>query len=147
MKVSFWNRKTGEFRKGLWSLSRSMVALNTPEGFEAIEGHFDHITQRVDVENLPDGAEPRDYVVAIAEPKRDERIESVSLMVAAQRRIEALELGQLRPMRELAIDPSNQMARTRLQQIETEIAEKRLEIARRRDVLSSEEDRELAQKA
>jgi len=51
-KVSFYHKGTGIFRDYQFMTSKDeLIALNTPPDHAAIEGHFDHLSQKVDVES------------------------------------------------------------------------------------------------
>lgn len=96
---SFRRLDTGAFIDRLYTGPRDGLAINTPEGCEAVPG--DH---------RPPPPAPDARVAA-----RREAMEQIS----------ALEMQQLRPLREILVDPSNQTARNRLAEIETRIAELR----------------------
>lgn len=55
------------------------------------------------------------------------------------RAIDRLERSQARPTRELAIDPANEAARARLNQIEAQIHELRESLSRRRRAAEADE--------
>jgi hypothetical protein len=46
---SFYNASTGALAQGTLTCSTAQVAANTPEGWTAIEGRFDHLGQRVNL--------------------------------------------------------------------------------------------------
>jgi hypothetical protein len=108
---SFYNPATGEIHTRTFSGSTKLLALNTPPGTVAIEGSFNHRTQRVDVRT----GNVVDYQPGI-DAVRDELLKQ-----QAQDRIDALEAAQLRPIRELLIDPADATAKQRIIEIETEI--------------------------
>lgn len=82
-------------------------------------GQFDHRMQRVDLSS--------GEVLAYDAPAPDRTREQKR---RAQARIENLERQQLRPLRELALNPANAGATRRLSEIETEIAGLRSALAR-----------------
>ncbi|MBX5462033.1 MAG: hypothetical protein IRZ28_13210 [Steroidobacteraceae bacterium] len=118
-----------------------VIRFNTPAGCVAIEGVFDPLSQRVDLETKqvvdwqppqPSAdhewnSETRRWV------KRVEVIASEVKRAQARAQIEALEVKQMRPLRELLVDPNDTGARARLQSIDAEIA------ALRRDLLPAVE--------
>jgi hypothetical protein len=108
---SFYNAETGEIHKRTFSGPERLLALNTPAGYVAIEGAFDHRTQRIDV----DTGKPVDYQPGIDAVRAERRKQQ------AEGRVARLEAAQLRPLRELAIDPTNTTAKQRLVDIEAEI--------------------------
>jgi len=146
MSWSFYNATTGEFLPRLFSGSSKLLEQNTPAGHVAIEGQFDPLSQRVDVETgevvdyqppqPDDDHEWREKVVE-GRPrwvKKREIVAREARAATAQADIDALERKQLRPMRELALDPSNAPARQRVAEIEAEIVAKRVDLpADRRD--------------
>jgi hypothetical protein len=99
----------------------------------AIEGRYDHLSQRVDLDTgdiidyrplAPDddhewNGDRKRWILKpdVAERRRGQ--------AQARARIEALEIGQRRPMRELALDSDNVEAKRRLQAIDAEISELR----------------------
>jgi hypothetical protein len=121
MRWSFYNPETGEIFKRTFSGSTKLLELNTPAGMVAIEGAFDHRTQRIDV----DTKKAVDYQPGI-DAARAETSEQ-----QAQARVAILEAAQSRPLRELAIDPSNATAKQRLAEIDGEIASLRPLLANR----------------
>jgi len=113
--VSLYDPKTGFFTGQTVSCREDRIAQNVPSGLAAKEGTFDHRSQRVDVTS--------GQVVSYERPASALEAERRAAQVRdARQRIAALERSQLRPMRELAIDPNNVEAKRRLQEIETEIA-------------------------
>lgn len=125
----FYDPSTGLFTGRCYRGPRKALRLNVPDGCECAEGHYDPLSQRVDVDS---GA-----VVDYRPPKPDDdhewdderkrwqlRPEVVLLRrnrEMAFQRIDELERRQLRPARELAIDPSDEAAARRLREIEKEI--------------------------
>ena len=115
----FYDRATGLFSSRAFAGPERALAANTPDGCAAIEGRYDRNTQRVDVAS--------GQVVAYQRPVSEvdtERREADRRR--ARRRIDELERAQLRPLRELAIEPANQEAKRRLEQIEDEIVRLRV---------------------
>jgi hypothetical protein len=94
---SFVDIETGAFTGRRFSGPAHALEANTPEGCRAVEGALQ--------------LEARDD----PELRRSRIVE----------RIEALERRQQRPLRELQIDPTNAEARSRLEQIESEIEQLR----------------------
>lgn len=127
----FHHAETGVFSdKVLMTTNRSVVEANTPRGHVAIEGFFDHLSQRIDIERnqIVDYQPPspsvdhewdatsKRWALSVAAKEREEVRANASV------RIRMLEEAQHRPMRELALDPSNAEARKKLDAIESEIA-------------------------
>jgi hypothetical protein len=109
---SFYDPSTGLFTGRVIRCPDAALEANTPAGMAAIEGRFDERTQRVDVQT--------GEVVAYDAPP-----DPVEKRNRARARIRALEAKQKRPLRELSIDPSNDEAKRRLQEIDAEISELR----------------------
>lgn len=115
-----------------------LVAENTPEGCGAIAGDIDPDSMRVDLETGQvvdwQPPAPSDEHQWDADARRwdlpPEAAKREAERIDAQRRIEALELQQLRPLRELLIDPDSQAARAKLIEIEDEVATLRVAAAR-----------------
>ncbi len=117
---SFYSEADGRFlSRRLTSTDRNAREINTPPGYRAIEGHFDHLSQRVDLES---GQVVDDADLAQANRVRMDREREHS---SSLQRIEQLERQQLRPLRELAVDPKNAEAESRLRSIDEQIAELR----------------------
>ena len=113
---SFFDSTTGKFSGRTFSASNDRdLKGNTRPGFVAIEGEYDSFRQRVDlatgevIEDLSLGQE-RDQA-----RRRDATLQQIA----------DLEQKQLRPLRELAVDPNNGAAETRLRAIDEKIAELR----------------------
>jgi len=127
---SFYDPATGMFTGDLFSGPHDSLAANTPAGKVALQGRFDHLAQRLDVESglvvswipsQPDADHEwnptiRRWMLAADIARRRYNHD------AALEGIDAAERRQLRAMRELALDPNNSEARQRLQQIDQEIA-------------------------
>lgn len=105
------------------------LSIITPLGFGAIEGAYNPRTQRVDLKTLEVVSHSTECPGDDYEWAGDER--GWELSVDAQRRADVkhealrkiveLEQKQLRPMRELLVDPSNQAAADIVHQIEEDI--------------------------
>lgn len=94
---------------------------NTPDGCGLIEGVFDRKSQRVDLET--------GVVVAYERPAAEIEVEQRDVLRRqARQRIDELERAQLRPMRELAIDPNDAEAKLRLAEIDGEIGALRVDL-------------------
>jgi hypothetical protein len=120
---SFYRADTGEFTGRVFVGLERTLALNIPAGCKALLGSFDPRSQRVD---LATG-----QVVAYQRPAAEIEAEQRAVRArSARQRIASLELAQLRPIRELAIDPENAEAKRRLEAIDGEIAALRAEITR-----------------
>jgi len=133
-RYSFYHPDTGLFTaKILATTNPALVALNTPEGYRAIAGAYDHLSQRVDLGTLKviDYQPPRPSPQHEWNPKS--RRWELAAAVIAQRQLAAqalseiarLEATQARPMRELALDPANVAAHARLAAIDAQIVELR----------------------
>lgn len=116
----------------------ALAVANTPPGCAAWGGEVDPESQRVDLATggLVDWQPPQPSRAHVWDRTTrrwaltPEAAQREADRINARRRIEALELAQRRPLRELALDASNQAALARLQQIETEIATLRPAVAR-----------------
>lgn len=130
---SFYDPATGRLVGRTFSGPVEHLQANTPAGLAAVPGEHNHETHRVtlatgEVERWRE-ARPSDdhewdsasgsWVVSRAAQKR-----------AALERIHALELQQLRPMRELLADPESAIARERVRRIDDEISILRAVLAR-----------------
>jgi hypothetical protein len=113
---SFYRLSDGAFTGQCLMSSQDALALNTPPGCAALEGNYDHRSQRVDLQTaaVVDDAD-------LAEENRRSR-EQQQRRDHAALSIAELERRQLRPTRELQIDPSNAEARSRLAEIDAQIA-------------------------
>lgn len=119
---SFYRLTDGAFTGQRLMSSEDALAGNTPPGCAALEGEFDHQSQRVDLQT---GAVVDDQVLAEASRRSREQQQRRD---HAALRIAELERKQLRPQRELQIDPTNEAARTRLAEIDAQIAALRGEL-------------------
>lgn len=131
---SFYDQQTGLFTG---RQRRSAQLGRVPDGCGAVEGAYDHLSQRVELSSgqvvdyqppRPDDDHEWREDVVNGRPrwvKRDDVLERERLAAEARREIDRLERSQLRAMRELAIDPTSVEAKQRLQQIDDEIAAKR----------------------
>lgn len=118
----FYHRDTGVFSTGSYSSSDDrFLARNTPENHVAFEGYFDHSKQRIDIET----GGVIDYI-----PQSNSEEIAASIRQLAQLQIARLEQQQLRSMRELALDPANQEAKSKLVEIDSRIAALRADINR-----------------
>ena len=128
-----YDRATGLFSSRHVLCDEHSIAANTPAGFAVIEGRYDHLAQRIDVTT----GQVVDYVPPAPDAdhewnadakrwqKRADVIAAENAEAQARREIAQLEASQLRPLRELALDPTNATARAKLAAIEAEIAERR----------------------
>lgn len=122
---SFYDPATGRLVGRTFSGPASMLAANTPAGLAAIAGEHNHITHRVtlatgEVEQWRDPRPSDDH-------EWDSEAGAWRRSAAADRRdalarIVGLEAQQLRPLRELAVDPDNPIARERLTSLDAQIA-------------------------
>lgn len=119
----FWNRQTGEIADYKFDGSEKLARLNAPADCIPIEGRFDRLSQRVDVETglVVDDPELAETSRRFAEQARKES--------SAQAAIVDLELRQMRSVRELLIDSTNVDARAKLEEIETQINEHRKDLS------------------
>lgn len=122
---SFYDPANGRLVGRTYAGPADGLAINTPPGLVAVPGDHNHETHRVTLETgaVEQWREPR--------PTRDHewdstagawRLSRAAEHRAAREQIAALETKQLRPLRELLVDPSNMPARHRLADIENEIA-------------------------
>lgn len=123
---------TGQ-RFSLAPFDKARAESNVPSGCGMIEGEYDHLSQCVDIST--------GKVIEYQPPKPSEnsvwndktrRWEKHPLVADAVRRAEQarqsiaeLEVSQRRPLRELALDPSNFLAKERLLGINAQIEEQR----------------------
>jgi hypothetical protein len=131
--LTVFDLETGDFSRSL-SIPKSadpLAQIRAGEGFKL--GRFDKRSQRVDlttgdvVDYQPPspGAGYEWNVTSKRWVKRADVIAREARQAQAAQRIDELELSQRRPVRELLIDPNNAAARTRLVEIEAEIATQR----------------------
>ena len=132
MRWSFYNLTTGHFTGRQFSCSahdKKTLRLNTPKGSGAIVGDHDHLSRKV---NLTTG-----NVVNYRPPKPDinhewnrvakrwilnEKVrEQRHREKQAQASIEKLERQQLRPIRELMLNPDDADVKQRLADIDSKI--------------------------
>jgi hypothetical protein len=129
---SFFHPETGLFSGRVLRASDRAIAENTPDGLIAIEGEYDYLCQRVENGQVVDYQPPqpdadhewngqRWVLKREVEERNLRRYESLH-------QIRLLEERQLRPLRELSVNPDNSEARQRLTQIEKEIAELRADV-------------------
>lgn len=153
---SFYNSASGEFAEGTFDGPDSQVKGNTPPGFIALVGAFDRHTQRVDIDvarQLDELGEEMALLVATGgesgEPfaaRATEAADLVTRLVVKREQLAVeqikfdsevfaemtrIERSQLRAVRELLIDPANEEARERLQQIDERIADLRNSVTRK----------------
>jgi len=142
MRWSLYDSKTGLFSSRRLNCSEAAARANTPAGMSLLAGHHDPLTHRVDVatglvvDYQPPPPSPDHELNANPLTGRARWVKraEVSEMERRDRRaradIERLERQQLRPLRELALDPSNAEARQWLEAIEGEIATARAALQR-----------------
>lgn len=136
----FYDEASGLFTTATFSSQNvKMLPANTPKGCKAIEGRFDHLSQRVDIETgeVVDyrPAAPSDDYEWNGEVRRwvlspSAHAETVK-DIAAREAITDAEVGSLRALRELLLDPSNAAARAKLQSVNDQIAARRSDIRHR----------------
>ena len=142
--VSFYDTKTGLLNGNHMIVSDdSALALNTPEGHAAIDGHHDPLTKRIDVENpeIVDVHEAGDksyaptrvakYNVIDYQPPAPSADHVAALAkqeasTAALAQIAALDFKSIRAMRELALGKDG--AAQRLASIEAQIVAHRANV-------------------
>lgn len=141
MKIfSFYEKSTGRFNGRTFGTDEAgyadyvrQLAAHTPEGHVAIEGKFDHLSQKVnvvtgEVEDYRPNAPSNDHEFNTI-TKRWELNEATAVRNAARAaactRIAELERAQQRPVRELTRDTTNAEARKRIDAIDSEIAKLR----------------------
>lgn len=116
---SFYSMSNGLFAGRAYSGPDDSIEANTPVGFVAIEGSFDRHAQRVDL------ATGQVIVDELLGAERDtQRRRDVAL-----RTIAALELTQLRPERELRLNPANETAQRKMEEIEAAIVIERAKLS------------------
>jgi len=133
---SLYDKTTGRFTGRTFGIDvgqdrerNEHISRHTPDGYAVIEGKFDSLSQRVDlstkqvIDYQPEqpsaehawSVETRRWTLS---PEAQQRKQA---RAAALVQIRDLEASQLRPLRELALDPTNAEARTRLRAIEAQI--------------------------
>jgi hypothetical protein len=135
--LRFYDQATGLFAARTMLASDDVdVVANTPPGLIAIEGEFDHLSQRVDVET----GKVVDYQPPQPSPDHEWNADAKrwQLTAPAQAAIEAAmqakatiaveEAGSIRALRELILDPTNTAARAKLQAADTAIAAVRVDL-------------------
>ncbi len=143
MQHCAYNTETGLFvGVEVWASEPINLAANTPPGCALIKGQHDHLSKRVDLATgevvdwqppKPADTDLETYAWdATSDPKRPRWRATPTALARKQRRqgaiaqqMDALEAKQARPLRELALDPTNAAARTRLADIETQLAQLR----------------------
>ena len=134
--VSFYDAATGQILGATFTGPDHAIELNTPAGCLAIEGEHDHLSRRVDLETgeVVDWQPPAPDEDHEWNPERKRWLKRPEVVAAeqadqsARAQIAAAELAQLRPLRELLLNPNDAQARTRLQQLEETIAAARPQI-------------------
>lgn len=130
----FFDPATGQFAGRMYSGPAEALELNTPPGLAPLEGDFDPLSQRVDLDSgevvdwrppQPDAdhewdSAARRWVKTAVATARDSR------RFMARSKIDRAERRQLRALRELAL--GDQTARARLQAIEDEIVAARADL-------------------
>jgi hypothetical protein len=132
-RVTVVDRATGLAKRRLTLPACAAVERSIEEGETWVEGHIDPLSQRLDlasgkvVDYQPPAPDENHLWNATAKrwQKSPERVELERASRLARAEIEKLEASQLRPLRELAVDPNNEKARERLNELETRIAELR----------------------
>lgn len=129
---SFFRPETGEICDYRFSGPENALPLNTPAGTTAIEGEFDHLSQRIENGGAVDWQPPspgddyewRERRWVLKADVADRQVHRAM----AQQRILDWESKQSRALRELAINPDDAFAKARLQQINDQIALLRTEL-------------------
>jgi hypothetical protein len=110
---SFYDPETGALSGSTFYATRpEYLAANTPRGLAAVEGEWSASDHVVDLNTKAVVA--RSPMASAVDPDRHRR---ETLVKIAQ-----LEARQMRPLRELAIDPHDRQARDRVSAIDAEIA-------------------------
>lgn len=124
---SFYDPATGRFTGKRFTGNERTLEANRPQGLAAIEGEHDHLSRHVVDEEVVDwqpqqpDAEHEWNADSKRWQRRREVIELEERSTLAVEEIHRLEASQLRPMRELALNPANEDARERLNAIEQQI--------------------------
>ncbi len=135
--VSFYHRVTGILQSAkLTASDDEAVALNTPPGCAAIDGHHDELSLKVDVgtgrlvDYQPSAPTPAENYVWNRTTKRwrlnDALTEKAATRSLALMQIAKLEASQHRPLRELVL--GDESARVRVRAIEDEITHLRKQL-------------------
>jgi hypothetical protein len=126
---SFYDPNTGRLTGRTFTGLEDHLAVNTPAGYVAVKGVHDALSKRIDLETgavidyqppQPDADHEWD-VGTRRWRRRADVVEREWRRERAGAQIADLERRQLRPMRELQLNPDNVEARTRLEQIEAQI--------------------------
>lgn len=132
----FYDPETGLFADRTFIGRESAAERNTPAGLVAVEGRYDHLSQRVDLETgavvdwqPPAPSEDHEWHADSRRwRKRADVVEREANAKATQSRIAELERMQLRALREAVL--GDEMAKARLQAIDDEITALRPELTR-----------------
>lgn len=140
--VTFYHQTTGLLNGlSIVASDHDAIALNTPADHVAIDHpddrQLDHLSERFDlatgkiVEHQPPQPSPDHEWDAAAKRWRLNQAtqDKQARRQGALKTIAALETAQHRPLRDLALDPQNLSARSRLESIAVEIAALRADIA------------------
>lgn len=133
---SFYDPNTGAFVDGSIGCSQRNIALNTPPGLVAIEGRFDHLSQRIDNGKVVDYQPPqpspdhewRERVVN-GRPRWVKKADVLAREAkdrVAREALRELDARSLRLLRERSTDPQ-------IAAIEAEAAEIRKDVIRTED--------------
>lgn len=130
---SIYDLATGILTGEVIHATAALAAANTPAGMGLVEGEHDHLAVMLDVSSgaltartvSPEGDLHHQWAWD-ATAQRWQRVPSAArqAQLAQQERertVQQLEASQARALRALAIDPNDQVARERLQQIEAAI--------------------------
>jgi hypothetical protein len=131
---SFYDPATGLLTSRKFSGPENMLALNTPTGHAAVEGHYDHLSKRVQDGKVVEYQPPQ--------PSGDHEWNKDSLRwelsagartrrnahITAMAQIAILEEASLRPLREIALGIDADAARKRLEEINVQIVNLRKDI-------------------
>lgn len=150
-KFSIYSAATGMLTGGCYSTNHAdpaeFVRLNTPDGHGAVDGHHDHLSQRVDLDLLNADGGPAtaahvvDYKPPSPSPNHEwhEQTKRWKLTVAASdqatrtqllaARKSELHKRQADPLRRLLLNPQDEAARKSLHEIDDGLSEVNDELA------------------
>lgn len=145
--LSIYDPATGRFLGKVFSGSADVLTAKCAlRGVLGVEGRHDHLSKRVDlatgevVDWIPPAPPDTDLETfewdALSEPEHPRWISKPTAKAAkqakqalVQERMDKLEAKQARPLRELLLDPNDAQARTKLADLEAQLAELRIEFA------------------
>lgn len=132
--ISFYKKSSGHFIALKYTGPINKVMGVCPDECSPIEGDFNPVTQKFDiargvvVDFVPE-APSADFEVSNGRWRKKMKVtDDRKAQVNLTKEIQRLELAQLRPERELRLDPNNETALRKIAEIDAKIAELRQSI-------------------